>query len=123
MSSHECYGDRDDDSGRTLPKNEEEPAASLEDARPPGLPSIEELKELNRDIHEDNGIPEHFALDQPSLLESALERAGNAYSATAEGMIETASLLAHGIAAAQAFRDGNRRTAYFAFSHSWPLTT
>lgn len=29
-------------------------------------------------------------------------------------MIQTASLLAHGIARAQAFVDGNRRTAYFA---------
>lgn len=114
MCSCECYSNHSDDPRRTFSKDEAEPAAGFEDARPPGFPSIEELKELNREIHEDDGLPEHFALDQPSFLESALERASDAYSATAEGAIETASLLAHGIAAAQAFRDGNRRTAYFA---------
>jgi prophage maintenance system killer protein len=85
-----------------------------EDARPPGFPSVEELKALNRKIHDDAGSPERFKLDQPSPLESCLKRARVAYSNTPDGVIQTASLLAYGIARAQAFVDGNRRTAYFA---------
>lgn len=94
--------------------------AGAEDARPPGFPSIEELKELNREIHEDTGFPEHFKLDQRSPLDSCLTEAEAAYAATADGVIQTAAILAHGIARAQAFRDGNRlrdgnrRTAYVA---------
>jgi prophage maintenance system killer protein len=88
--------------------------AGAEDARPPGFPSIEELKELNREIHEDAGFPEHFKPDQRSPLDSCLAEAEAAYAATADGVIQTAAILAHGIARAQAFRDGNRRTAYVA---------
>jgi death-on-curing family protein len=88
--------------------------AGPEDARPPGFPSIEELKELNRKIHDDAGSPERFKLDQPSPLESSLARAEAAYADTPDGIIQTAALLAYGIAQAQAFVDGNRRTAYFA---------
>lgn len=43
-----------------------------------------------------------------------MERARAAYIDTPDGVIRTAALLAHGIAQAQAFVDGNRRTAYFA---------
>jgi prophage maintenance system killer protein len=85
-----------------------------EDAGPPGFPSVQDLKELNRQIHDDAGTPERFQLDQPSPLESSLERARAAYVDTSEGVIQTAALLAHGIAQAQSFVDGNRRTAYFA---------
>ncbi len=88
--------------------------AGAEDARPPGFPSIEELKELNPEIHEDAGSPEHFKLDQRSPLDSCLAEAQAAYAATPDGVIQTAALLAHGIARVQAFRDGNRRTAYVA---------
>lgn len=88
--------------------------AGAEDARPPGFPTVEELRELNRAIHEDAGFPEHFKLDQRSPLDSCLARARAVYTATPDGVIEAAALLAHGIARAQAFRDGNRRTAYFA---------
>lgn len=100
--------------GRILQQEQGQASAGPEDARPPGFPSIEELKELNQRIHEDAGFPEFFKLDQPSPLESCLARARAAYVDTPEGVIQTAALLAHGIAAAQAFRDGNRRTAYFA---------
>lgn len=99
---------------RILQQEQGQSSASPEDAWPPGFPSIEELKELNRKIHDDAGSPERFKLDQPSPLESSLERARAAYVDTADGVIETAALLAHGIAQAQAFVDGNRRTAYFA---------
>jgi prophage maintenance system killer protein len=89
-------------------------SAGPENARPPGFPGLEELEELNRKIHDDAGSPERFKLDQPSPLESGLARACAAYDGTADGVIQTAALLAHGIAQAQAFVDGNRRTAYFA---------
>ncbi len=88
--------------------------AGSEDARPSGFPSTGQLEELNRAIHEDAGFPEYFKLDQRSPLDSCLAEARATYVATPEGVIRTAALLAHGIARAQAFRDGNRHTAYFA---------
>jgi prophage maintenance system killer protein len=99
---------------RILQQEQGQSSAGPEDARPPGFPSIEELKELNRKIHDDAGSPERFKLDQPSPLESSLDRARAAYLDTPDGVIQTAALLAHGIAQAQSFVDGNRRTAYFA---------
>lgn len=83
-------------------------------AGPPGFPSIESLKAANQWIHDKAGQPGLFKLDQPSPLESALERARASFEPTDEGRARTAALLAYGIARAQAFRDGNRRTAYFA---------
>lgn len=97
-----------------LHQDEGQPVAGAEDARPPGFPSVEELEELNRRIHDDAGSPELVKLDQPSPLRSCLARARAAYAGTPEGVIETAALLVHGIAQAQAFVDGNRRTAFFA---------
>jgi len=88
--------------------------ASAKDARPPGFPSLSELKTLNRRIHDDAGTPERCKLDQPAALEGCLARARAAFKDTPEGVIETAALLAHGIAQAQSFFDGNRRTAFFA---------
>lgn len=102
------------DASGVLHSREGQPTAGAEDARPPGFPSVEDLCELNRLIHEDAGQPERFKLDQPAPLESCLDRARAGYSASPEGVIRAAALLAHGIAQAQAFRDGNRRTAYFA---------
>lgn len=99
---------------RILQQEQGQSSAGPEDARPPGFPSLEELEALNRRIHDDAGSPERFKLDQPSPLESCLERARAAYVDTPDGVIQTAALLAHGIAQAQAFVDGNRRTAYFA---------
>lgn len=99
--------------GRVLPEEQAESSEGATDAGPPGFPSIEDLKELNREIHEDAGTPERFALDQPSPLESCLARARGSWSNTPQGFVRTAALLAHGIAEAQSFRDGNRRTAYF----------
>jgi prophage maintenance system killer protein len=100
--------------GGILQQQQGQSSAGPEDAGPPGFPSIEELEELNRKIHDDAGTPERFKLDQPSPLESSLARARAAYDGTSEGVIQTAACLAHGIAQAQAFVDGNRRTAYFA---------
>jgi len=108
------YSSSHGNASRVLQQEQGQSSAGPEDARPPGFPSVEELKELNQRIHEDAGFPEFFKLDQPSPLESCLVRARAANADTPEGVIETAALLAHGIAQAQAFRDGNRRTAYFA---------
>jgi prophage maintenance system killer protein len=102
------------DSSRVLHSREGQPAAGAEDARPPGFPSVEELCELNRAIHEDAGQPERYKLDQPAPLESCLDRARAGYGASPEGVVKVAAALAPGIAQAQAVRDGNRRTAYFA---------
>jgi prophage maintenance system killer protein len=88
--------------------------ASAKDARPPGVPTLGELKVLNRRIHDDAGTPERFKLDQPSPLTDCLSRAGTAYNESPDGIVETAAILAHGIAQAQSFVDGNRRTAYSA---------
>jgi prophage maintenance system killer protein len=97
-----------------LQQKQGQSSAGPEDARPPGFPSLKELEALNRKIHDDAGSPERFKLDQPSPLESSLEQARLAYVDTPDGVIQSAALLAHGIAQAQAFVDGNRRTAYFA---------
>lgn len=99
------------DSSRVLHSREGRPAAGAEDARPPGFPSVEELCDLNRAIDEDAGQPERYKLDQPAPLESCLDRARAGYAASPEGVVKVAAALAHGIAQAQAFRDGNRRTA------------
>jgi prophage maintenance system killer protein len=88
--------------------------ASAKNARPPGFPSLSELKTLNQQIHDDAGSPERFRLDQPAPLKDCLARARAAYADTPDGVIEAAALLAHGIAQAQSFFDGNRRTAFFA---------
>jgi prophage maintenance system killer protein len=109
----EGYSPTYGDPGGVLPEEQAEPSEGPEDVGPPGLPSIDELKELNREIHDDAGTPERYALDQPSPLQSCLTRAKDSWSNDPQGFLRTAALLAHGIAEAQSFRDGNRRTAYF----------
>jgi prophage maintenance system killer protein len=108
------YSSSHGDPSRILQQQQGQSPEGLEDARPPGFPSVEELKELNQEIHDDAGTPECFKLDQPSPLESCLARARAAYTDSPDGVIQTAAILAHGIAQAQSFVDGNRRTAYFA---------
>jgi len=105
-----AYGD----TGGVLPQGQGQSPSRAARVGASGVPTLTELKDLNRLIHDDAGQPERYKLDQPAPLESCLERARTAYSSAAEDIIRTAAILAHGIAAAQAFRDGNRRTAYFA---------
>lgn len=100
--------------GRAFPRQPEGPPSGDEEAGPPGFPSIASLAALNQDIHQNAGQPERFKLDQRAPLLGCLAHARAAFSPTDEGAIQTAALLAHGIAQAQAFRDGNRRTAYWA---------
>ena len=100
------------EAGRVFREVQGDREAGAGEAGPPGFPTLDDLKALNRAIHDDAGQPERYALDQPSPLTSALERARGAYDASPEGVIRVAAILAHGIAQAQGFRDGNRRTAY-----------
>lgn len=100
------------ETGRVLPEVQGEREASTGEAGPPAFPALDDLKAVNRAIHDDAGQPERYALDQPSPLEGSIERARQAYEPSPEGVIHAAALLAHGIAQAQSFRDGNRRTAY-----------
>lgn len=102
------------ESCRVLPAVQGKREAGTGEARPPGFPTLDDLRSVNRAIHVDAGQPERYALDQPSPLESSLERARQAYEQSPAGAIRTAARLAHGIAQAQSFRDGNRRTAYIA---------
>jgi len=97
----------------TMPDDSDSCISVLADASP-GVPTIAELKELNRCIHDDAGTPERYKLDQPAALETYLTQAADAYAQDVDAVIHVAALLAYGIASAQAFCDGNRRTAYFA---------
>jgi prophage maintenance system killer protein len=109
----EGYSPEHGDPGGILPEEQTESPEGAEDAGPPGFPSLEDLKELNREIHDDAGTPEGYALDQPSPVQSCLTKAKEGWTNTPQGFLRTAAVLAHGIAEAQSFRDGNRRTAYF----------
>lgn len=103
------------DPRRVLRTDEAREAAVPEEARPsPFVPSIDELAGLNRRIHEDDGAPGAFALDQRAPLLGCLDEVRRVDTASPQGIIKAAALLAHGIAQAQAFRDGNRRTALIA---------
>jgi hypothetical protein len=62
-----------------LQQEQGQSSAGPEDARPPGFPSVEELKELNRKIHDDAGSPERFKLDQPSPLATLSFLQANGY--------------------------------------------
>lgn len=102
------------EAGRVLPEVQGEREPRFGEAGPPGLPLLDDLKAVNRAIHDDAGQPERYALDQLSPLKSVIDRAAQAYESSPEGIVRTAALLAHGIAEAQSFRDGNRLTAYIA---------
>jgi antitoxin YefM len=60
------------DSGRVLPQVQGERAASPREAGPPGFPTLDDLKEVNRAINDDPGQPERYTLDQPSPHQSRL---------------------------------------------------
>ena len=109
------YDERHGDAGRVLRPDEARDAAVAKAAGPSSLvPSIEELADLNRRIHEDDGIPGAFALDQRAPLLSCLTEVRAVDTGSPEGVIRAAAILAHGIAQVQSFRDGNRRTALVA---------
>lgn len=109
----EGYDEAHGDDGGVLRSDEEPESAGSPEAGAPS-PSIDELCELNRRIHEDARVPGAYALDQRAPLLGCLEAVCTGDTSTPEGVIRAAALLAHGIAQAQSFRDGNRRTAYTA---------
>lgn len=73
-----CYGEQDGDVSPVLPANEGSPAAGADRARAHGLPDVDELAQLNRAIHEDDGLPGAYALDQRATLRGCLSRAADA---------------------------------------------
>lgn len=76
----------------------------------PWFPDVEDAVAANQ-----QGLAEHgqsnSALLRPEVLEGALGRAQN-YWYYEQNLPKAAAALAHGVGAAQAFEDGNKRTAY-----------
>src|SRR5208282_3682992 len=81
----------------------------------PYFPTVDDAVEFNQAALEHHGQTNH-ALLRPDVLEGALGRAQNQYHYTGS-MANAAAALAHGVGQAQAFEDGNKRTAYFLTQH------
>lgn len=81
----------------------------------PVFPSLSEAQEIHDQSLADHGQPQAHLIN-PSGLDGSLGRAANHWyygeGSQGERMAESAGALAHGIGAAQAFEDGNKRTAY-----------
>lgn len=77
----------------------------------PSFPELPDAIEANKAALAGYGQTNH-ALLRPEVLESALGRAANQYYYTGS-MTNAAAALAHGVGQAQAFEDGNKRTAYW----------
>lgn len=110
------YRWRRHDPGGVLPTRPAQEPPGDGTARAPGVPLLNELVDLNQAIHDAAGQPERFALDQRAPLLGVLQAANAAYPVGHDlvALAAMAGHLAHGIASAQSFRDGNRRTAFFA---------
>lgn len=81
----------------------------------PFFPSLEDAVEANKASLAGWGQTNHSLL-RPDVLEGALGRARNYYAY--EGSLpKAAAALAHGVGQAQAFEDGNKRTAYWLAHH------
>lgn len=81
----------------------------------PYFPDLDTAVEANQAALVGHGQSNH-ALLRPDVLEGALERAQNQYHYTGS-MANAAAELAHGVGHAQAFEDGNKRTAYWLTHH------
>lgn len=81
--------------------------ASVEE---PWFPDLEDAIEANQQALAEHGQSNH-ALLRPEVLEGALGRAKN-YWFYEQDLQKAAAALIHGIGQAQAFEDGNKRTAY-----------
>jgi death on curing protein len=77
----------------------------------PQFPDINNAVEVNKALLEANGQTNH-ALLRPDVLGGALGRAANQWHYTGS-MANAAAAIAHGVGQAQAFEDGNKRTAYW----------
>lgn len=100
--------------GRVRPTELQRPQEGDDPARPSGFPDLDALESINRVVHEEAGQQERIKLDERAPLQSLLDRTLAAFVPTPQGVMRAAAELAYGIAYVQAFRDGNRRTAYFA---------
>lgn len=76
----------------------------------PWFPDLEDATAANQQALAEHGQSNH-ALLRPDVLEGALGRAQN-YWHYEQDLPKAAAALAHGIGQAQAFEDGNKRTAY-----------
>jgi len=76
----------------------------------PWFPALEDAVAANQEALAYHGQGNH-ALLRPDVLQGALDRARN-YWAYEGDLMKAAAALAHGVAQAQAFEDGNKRTAY-----------
>lgn len=78
------------------------------------FPTVQEVRDTNRIVHEDDGFPERFELYSPGFVAHAIDCARAAYESNPsdDGVLEAAGQLACLLAGAQAFLDGNRRTAW-----------
>lgn len=80
------------------------------------VPTVEDAVEANKQSLAIHGQTNH-ALLRPDVLDSALGRASHHYDygegEAPELIANAAGALAHGVGAAQAFEDGNKRTAYW----------
>lgn len=90
---------------QVVPRGDEE--ASLEE---PWFPDAQDATEANQQAIAEHGQSNH-ALLRPDVLEGALGRAQNYYHYEND-LPKAAAALTHGIGQAQAFEDGNKRTAY-----------
>lgn len=81
----------------------------------PDFPSLPEAQEIHDQSLVDYGQPQAHLIN-PSGLDGALGRAGNYWhygeGSPGEKIADAAGAIAHGVGAAQAFEDGNKRTAY-----------
>lgn len=81
----------------------------------PEFPTLDEAREIHDQSLLDHGQPQAHLIN-PDYLEGALGRAANYWyygdGSPEEKMADAAGALAHGVGAAQAFEDGNKRTAY-----------
>lgn len=81
----------------------------------PFFPTVEDAVEANKASLAGWGQTNH-ALLRPDVLEGALGRAQN-YWHYERSLPRAAAALAHGVGQAQAFEDGNKRTAYWLTHH------
>lgn len=92
------YDQRHGDSGRIFRPDQEQQAAVPASSGPSLVPGVGELCELNRSIHDDDGIPAAYALDQRAPLLDCLSAVAEIDTGTPEGVVKAAGVLAHGIA-------------------------
>lgn len=87
------------------------PQGNVEAQIEPAFPDVNNAVEANQALLGASGQVNH-ALLRPEVLESALGRAANQWHYTGS-MANAAAAIAHGVGQAQAFEDGNKRTAYW----------